>query len=295
MSPSNSWFERLDRIDRRWIFLLMFLAVSGPILWIGITGKTLPEAPTLAAKAAFDEIDKLPAKSLVLFSFDYDPASSGELQPMATALMHQCAQKGLRIVFIALWPLGNQMAQQTIQEVIRTDYPAMREGEDFVNMGFQAGNEAVMKLLLTDFAIAFPKDSRGEATSTIPILKGVKSVGDFPLLISVSAGYPGSKEWVQYVVSARNDKLNFIAGCTGVSASQLYPYFPQQIAGLLAAIKGAAEYESMVNSSIGGEISPKYQQAQRRMAPQLVGHLLMVGLIIAGNTIFFARRHRGAA
>jgi hypothetical protein len=31
------------------------------------------------------------------------------------------------------------------------------------------------------------------------------------------------------------------------------------------------------------------------MGPQLVAHLLMVGLIIVGNVIFFARKRRGAA
>ena len=109
----------------------MFLAVSGPILWIGVTGKTLPEAPTLAARAVFQEINQLPARSLVLISFDYDPASAGELQPMATSLVRQCAAKNLRMVFIALWPLGSQVAQQTIQDVIRDDYPALKEGDDF--------------------------------------------------------------------------------------------------------------------------------------------------------------------
>lgn len=297
-ASARPWFERLDRIDRRWIFLLMFLAVAAPILWIGVTGKTLPEAPTMAARAVFEEIDHLPARTLVLISFDYDPASAGELQPMATSLVRQCAAKNLRMVFIALWPLGNQVAQQTIQDVIRDDYPKLKEGDDFVNMGYQAGNEAVMKLLLTDFAKAFPKDMRGEATSNIPMLKNVKMVSDFPLLISISAGYPGSKEWVQYVISAYNEKMNFVTGCTGVSAPQLYPYFPQQIAGLLGAIKGAAEYESMVNASLavdGVPTAPKYLQAQRRMGPQLVAHLLMVGLIIVGNVIFFARKRRGAA
>ena len=44
---------------------------------------------------------------------------------------------------------------QTIAEVIRADYPDMREGVDFVNLGFQAGNEGVMKVVLTDFKKAF--------------------------------------------------------------------------------------------------------------------------------------------
>ena len=45
----------------------------------------------------------------------------------------------------------------------------------------------------------------------------------------------------------------------------------------------------------GGE-SPKgkYLEAQRRMGPQLIAHVLMVGLIIAGNLIFFIGRKREA-
>ena len=51
---------RLDRIDRRWIFLAMFVAVAAPILWVGVTGKTFPEAPTPAVQGAFDAVECLP-------------------------------------------------------------------------------------------------------------------------------------------------------------------------------------------------------------------------------------------
>lgn len=284
---------RLQSLDRRWIFLLMAFAVAVPILWSGLTGRTPPEAPTDAARRVLKVIDDLPEGSRVLFAFDYDPASAGELQPMATSLIRQCAARKLRIVCIALWPLGGNMAQETIASVIRADFPAMREGVDFVNLGFQAGNEGVMKVVLTDFTKAFPKDVRGQAASDLPILEGVRTVRDFPLLVNVSAGYPGSKEWVQYVVSASEGKVRMIAGCTGVQTPQMYPYYPGQLAGLLGAIKGAAEYENLLNSVMGGEPAPKYLEAQRRMAPQLFGHLLLVGLIVMGNLIQFAGR-RGA-
>jgi hypothetical protein len=271
----------------------MAIAVAVPILWSGLTGRTPPEAPTDAARRVLKLIDDLPAGSRVLFAFDYDPASSGELQPMATSLIRQCAARKLRIVCIALWPLGGNMAQETIANVIRADYPHMREGVDFVNLGFQAGNEGVMKVVLTDFTKAFPKDVRGQSASDLPILEGVRTVRDFPLLVNVSAGYPGSKEWVQYVVSASEGSVRMIAGCTGVQTPQMYPYYPVQLAGLLGAIKGAAEYENLLNSTMGGEPEPKYLEAQRRMAPQLFGHLLLVGLIVVGNVIQFAGR-RGA-
>jgi hypothetical protein len=80
-----------------------------------------------------------------------------------------------------------------------------------------------------------------------------------------------------------------------VQAPQLYPYFPRQMTGILGAIKGAAEYEALVNAKLDGDRLPpaKYLEAQRRMGPQLFAHLLMVGLIIAGNVIYF--RQRGAS
>lgn len=289
----------LESLDRRWIFLAMAIAVAGPIIFIGLTGKTLPETPTPAASAVYNAIEALPPGSRVLMSFDFDPASGGELTPMATSLVHQCAARGHKMVFIALWPLGPQLIEETIRRVIRADYPALKEGVDYVNLGFQSGNESVMKVMLTDFAKAFPNSSAGQAIGSIEMLRGVTRVGDFPLLITISAGYPGAKEWVQYVVSSSGGKIKMVTGCTGVQTPQLFPYYPVQLTGMLGAIKGAAEYESLVNSSLAKAgsteaVPAKYLEAQRRMGPQLGAHLLMVFLIVLGNIAYFAQRREKA-
>jgi hypothetical protein len=62
---------------------------------------------------------------------------------------------------------------------------------------------------------------------------------------------------------------------------------------MLAAIKGAAEYETLINERYpieGGLPVPELREAQRRMGPQLTAHLLMVTLIILGNVVYFAQR-----
>ena len=59
----------------------------------------------------------------VLLSFDYDPASEGELGPMATAFVKQCAEKKLKMYFMALWPIGSQMADGAIDNVLKADFP----------------------------------------------------------------------------------------------------------------------------------------------------------------------------
>ncbi|MGH7127088.1 MAG: hypothetical protein ACREJB_01705 [Planctomycetaceae bacterium] len=285
-------YEFLRTIDRRWIFLLMLLAVAVPIL---LETKP-PETPTVLAINVFEEIEALEPGDRVLLAFDFDPASEGELGPMATAFVRHCCEKNLKMYFIALWPVGPQMIDQSIENVIVADFPDMVYGEDYVNLGFKSGNEGVIKVIVTDLKQLYTTDARGTNIDQIPMCKDIESVQDMELIINVSAGYPGTKEWVQYAATPYPDEIRIVAGCTGVQAPLLYPYIPQQLPGLLGAIKGAAEYEALVMEKYGGEvIDPKYLEAQRRMGPQLVAHLLMIGLIIAGNVIFFMDRRRGRA
>ena len=79
-------------------------------------------------------------------------------------------------------------------------------------------------------------------------------------------------------------------------APLLYPYIPQQLPGLLAAIKGAAEYEALVMEKYGGDDPPlKYQKGKLRMGPQLIAHCLIIVLVVLANVIYFAERRRGVA
>lgn len=288
----------LQTLDRRWIFLAMGLAVAVPIL----LESRFPEKATAIAERAFDTINDLPDGSRVLLAFDFDPASEPELGPMATSLVRHCAMRGYKMYFITLWPFGPQMVSDKIREVILADFPALVEGTDWVNLGFQAGNEAIMTQAKSDFKRTFPRDVRGIAVAQIPMMTDIRTTRDFACLIAVSAGYPGGKEWVQYVVTPERGSatpLRAVVGCTGVQTPQLFPYYPGQLDGLIGAIKGAAEYETLVNADAerrnpGAPVPAKYLEAVRRMGPQMVAHVLMVSLIVLGNVIFFVGRRRGA-
>lgn len=275
-------------LDRRWIFLLMLLAVAIPIL----LQLQFPEKATPLAQMVFDAVEDLPDGSKVLLAFDFDPASEGELGPMATAFVRHCAGKGHKMYFMALWPVGPQMIDQAINTVILSDFPEMIYGEDYVNLGFKPGYEGVIKVIVTDLRQLYTTDDTGTNIDRIPMCRDIRSVRDFDLIINVSAGYPGTKEWVQYAATPYPDEIKLVAGCTGVQAPLMYPYIPKQLAGMLGAIKGAAEYEMLVVERFGLEGQGKYEEALRRMGPQLVAHLLMIALIVAGNVVFFAQRRR---
>lgn len=284
------FWATLTSLDRRWIFLLLLWSVLVPIYFIGVTGRTFPEVPSALAHATFDEIDRLEPGDPVLLAFDYDPASEGELGPMATAFVKHAAEKRLKMYFMALWPLGAQMIDNAIARVITADFPGLEYGRDYVNLGFKSGNEGVIRVIVTNLRELYTTDSRGTAMQDIPMMAGITNIQQMKLIINVSSGYPGTKEWVQYAVTPF-PALRLVAGATGVQAPLLYPYVPQQLSGLLGAIKGAAEYEKLVVDAYGGPSpAPKYLEGLRRMGPQLVAHLLIILLIVVANVVFFAER-----
>lgn len=287
MSQSPSIIDRLARLDRRWVFLMMLAAVAIPIL----IKLQFPETPSQQSQAVFDEIELLPEGAPVLLAFDYDPASEGELSPMATSFVLHCASKKLKLYFLSLYPVGPQMVEDTIQKVLLPDFPDYAYGEDYVNLGYKPGYEGVVKVIMTDLRQLYTTDSRGTNIDQIPMCRGIENVQDMDLIINVSAGYPGVKEWVQYAVTPYSDKVGMVAGVTGVQAPNMYPYIPQQMRGMLGAIKGAAEYESLVTEKyIQGEPRLLYQEGRRRMGPQSVAHLLMISLILAGNLLFYLQK-----
>lgn len=283
-------YRWLRDLDRRWVFLLMLLAVAVPIL----LQSRFPEKPSGLARAAFDQIESLAPGDRVLLAFDFDPASAGELGPMATAFTYHCAKKGLRMYFLALWPVGPQMIDRTIQDVIAPDFPDLVYGKDYVNLAYKSGGEGVIKVILTDIRQLFATDALGTPVEQIPMMADLANIRQMELIVSISAGSPGTTEWVQYAVTPYPEDLRIVAGCTGVQAPLLYPYIPEQLSGLLGAIKGAAEYEELVMGAYGsGSRRGVYSEARRRMGPQLVAHVLMIVLIIAGNLVFFAERRQG--
>ena len=194
--------------------------------------------------------------------------------------------------FMSLWPLGVQMTDNTIAKVITADFPELVYGRDYVNLGFKSGQEGVIKVVATNLRELYTTDSHGTGLQELPMMAGINNIQQMKLIINIAAGYPGTKEWVQYAVTPF-PAVRLVAGATGVQAPLLYPYVPRQLAGLLGAIKGAAEYEKLVVDAYGGpKPDPKYLEGLRRMGPQLVAHLLIILLIVGANIVYLDERRR---
>ena len=281
-------FISLGSLDRRIIFLIVGLSVLIPLLkpeWID-----LPIRPTPESQIVFDEINKLNEGDKVLLSFEYSPSTKPEIHPMAIAILKHLYAKNIQVYGFALWPDGNFMSTEAFSEV-SDDYDK-KYGVDYVNLGYRPGGEAVIKGIASDIRTLYTVDLQGTSINDIPMMKDVVNIEDFDFVFSLSAGYPGSKEWVQYACDPNNIPLS--TGCTSIQVTDIMPYVENdQIRGILAGMPGAAEYESLVEAELQKmEISVKPGEASGMMAAQSIAHVVIVLFIIFGNISYFITRKK---
>jgi hypothetical protein len=268
----------LEKLDRRWLFLIVGLLVLGPLL----RPLGLPLRTSEPVRQFHDTVAALPDRSIVLMSCDFDPGAKPELVPMTKTALRQLWDKRCRVVITCLWNGGPGLVDATVEEVaneFRAKGVDLRYGEDYVFLGYKAGNEAVMVLMGQGVANAFPKDHRGNETRSLPLMTQVRDYSSFPLLVNISAGYPGTKEWVQQVNSRFH--LPMVSGCTAVSAPEYYPYLQSgQLKGLLGGMAGAAEYERARDEK---------GSATRGMDAQSLGHFFIAFCILLGNVVMWTK------
>ncbi|MCK9224522.1 MAG: hypothetical protein M0R46_03895 [Candidatus Muirbacterium halophilum] len=100
----------LKTLDRRIIFLFMAIAVILPT----ITGQRFPVQPSPMTDDFASVLKELKSNDTVLLSADYDPGSQAELQPMTLAFMKYCFDNNIKVVTMALWPLGSKLIESAL-------------------------------------------------------------------------------------------------------------------------------------------------------------------------------------
>ncbi len=266
--------ERMLKIDRRIIFLVIGLCTLLPLLYpVGLPIKISSEV-----RGVYNHIESLPERSVFFLSFDFDPASKPELHPQAIALLRHAFRKNLRVVTMTLWVTGTGLADQIVTQVAKE--MGKENGKDYVFLGWSPGNTAVIINLGQNLYNTFPSDYGGKPTKGLPVLDGVQSLKDVTYLVSLGAGNPGVEAW--YVFGKDKYKFEMGGGCTGVMAPGLYPLLRSgQINGLIGGLRGAAEYESLIE---------QMGKAVAGMDAQSATHVAIIVLVIICNLFYFSMR-----
>ncbi len=263
-------------MNRQVIYIVLLVALSLPFIVPGM-GFKMPE-PSPEVKQAYEYIENLPNNCRVLFSIDYGPSSMPETHPMVMAMAKQLFRKDCKIAVMTLWSfqgilMGND-AMNTISKQTGREY-----GKDWVMLGFRPGIAAVLTNIGVDFKSVYSADVKGTPLDSIDFLRDVKTVKDFDLVVDFAAGATGDS-WVQ--ITGARFGIPIIIGSTAVIAPSFYTYWQAgQIKGLIGGLRGAADYERLVNMRGLATIG---------MLSQTFGHWVILFFIFVGNVLYFFER-----
>ncbi|MBT4502257.1 MAG: hypothetical protein HOC74_31275 [Gemmatimonadetes bacterium] len=268
--------DRLLNIDRRIIFVFVFIGVAVPLL----LDFNLPVKITPSSQAMYDRIEQVAAEGegIVLLSFSYGPSTVPEIQPMVLSILRHCFSHDLKVVAICLWPDAVGLAQQAL-ETVSAEY-GKEYGADYAFMGYKPGGAIVIVNMGQDLHSAYPQDNWGKASSELEVTSNIHSLRDFDFVIDFAAGNSVDHWWVPY--GQEKYKFPLGAGCTAVVAPDLKPYQNSgQLVGMLGGLAGAAEYEKLVGQP---------GSATAAMTSQSSTHLILIAFIVLGNAMYFISR-----
>lgn len=289
------FWERLQTIDRRWIYIVIWLVVMIPLLApFRIKPIAMPPVERL-----FNYIDTMPEDRTLVISVDYTPDTQPELHPMCIALLRHAFATGRRVGLLTLNVFGLGLGEDAIRQVTEefnshaaTHQDSIIYGEDYVYWGWSTPILTVLLGMGERIANVFPVDYYGNRTESLPITRRLKNYEHIGIVVSI-AGSTLPLTWVTYAQTQFG--VPIAAGATAVSAADYYPYLNSgQFTGMLAGMKGAAEYEQLVldKMQVLGMDWGQRQRGTEAMSSQTAAHLAIMAFILVGNIAFFATRRR---
>jgi hypothetical protein len=270
-----TFLEKMMQIDRRWVYLAIGLAVIIP----AIKSFDVPVSVSPEVKRIYDFVDSLKADDYIFICVDYDPSSMAELNPMTVAIVNQAFQKDLKIVFVTLSQFGPGLVEQITSELAGNH--GKINGVDYAFLGYRPYPAIVILAMGVDFRVPFPQDYYGMPLDSLPVMDGIKNFEDVKGVIEITSGNT-AEFWLTY----GNGRYGFplAIGITGVMSANYYQYLSSgQLFGIIPGVKGAAEYEELVNYPGEGKAQMSYQ---------VIAHAVIILFIIISNVAYFATRKR---
>ncbi|MBI3945809.1 MAG: hypothetical protein HY321_07810 [Armatimonadetes bacterium] len=242
------------------------------------------------ALGLYDAVGKVRDDQLVLLSVNWEAGTVGESMPQTEALIQHLFLAKKRFAIFGIDPIGPGFAQRIAER--QAERLGKTYGVDWVNWGYKPGQLAMFLGLARDIPGTIKQDSIRKADlTTLPVMRGIKSARDLGLILEVTST-DSIEIWIQYFHGVYGTPVGYAP--TAVMVPEAYPYLnAKQLVGMLAGIKGAAEYADLLERNWDVEMTWEYPP-RRAMNAVAIAHVLIVLLIVLGNYQYFTRHRRRA-
>ena len=253
------FFERLQKLDRRWIYLILAIAIILPLAF-PFNSRTYTTRPTeslyrmIDSFAPPDGTNPVDHNRAFLMAIMHDASTMPELFPMELALLRHAFERDIK-VFTITWlataaPILD-LAINTVKEEFATREENPKQlisGVHYVNFGYKIP-ALYLPIILgmgEDISNAVEIDAEGRQLSSLAAMTNIRNYNEMNLVVEFTGSSPGGT-WITYARSRFG--VNVAVGVTAVSAADVYPYLQTgQMIGMLGGLKCAAEYEMLVES-----------------------------------------------
>ena len=237
-------FERIQQLDRRWIYIVVALAIALPLAF-PFNSDNVTSPPT---ENLYQFIDSFAGRQdrAILLSFNHDASTMPELFPMEVAILRHCFERNIKVFTLTWLPSAGPIIDYAINTV-KEDYPNIKSGVHYCNFGYIPYSLAMPTILGMgdNIAAAVKTDAEGRKLENLEIMKSLTNYSELNLVIEFSGSSAGGL-WLYY--ARPKFGLNIAVGVTAVMAADMYPYLQTgQFIGMLSGLKGAAEYEKLTD------------------------------------------------
>jgi hypothetical protein len=244
---------------------------------MGALGMVLDKQRRELISEELGAIDVQPADSVALVSFDYTPATDGEMRPLAQAIISRLRGQGMRVIAVSLNPEGATLAQQTLDEVLTQRDETY--GEHVINLGFVPGQINGIRALTSkpQFLITRDDFKTGVPLDQFENWQDVDDFGQVNLVVILPDDATTARWWIEQLSVANQTEQYLLAATSATVGPFMQPYADSgQLDGLISGITGAAAIEATRNN---------FGLARQMLDSQSIAHLIIIILIAAGTIV----------
>ncbi|MBL8088462.1 MAG: hypothetical protein JNM85_10395 [Chthonomonas sp.] len=263
----RSFVDRISKLSSQTLYLLLIL-VCTVTLFFKADVPSKPEDQSVDMFLALSQLD--PSKPILIQS-DWTNSSRGESMGQFEALMRIIMRRKVKFL---LYAVGDAQAPQVARNVINRINLEQPEAEryklfeDWVDAGYYADPSGAFATSMKGNIRAAFKDKQnrrpdGQSADIwgSPVLAKVKRIGDFQLLVNITAS--GTMD---FLIARVGGSVPLALMCTGVIGPQMQQYYASgQLVGLSIGLKGVYDIERMMESGVRGTSVPKSGPDDKRI------------------------------
>jgi hypothetical protein len=238
--------ETLRNLNRRYfMFILLILIIIPAVNPIGI-----PIPVSDFTREVYDYIEGLPDDSLIVIACNVGVALWPEEETFAKAVLWQLGKIPVKFVIVNFGADSPVLMAGALEDLdYDSIFPDKKYGEDYALMGFLAGAETAMASFATNPGGAYETDYFGTPVGQLPIMQELQTTSDIDLIVHITGADADApvRQWVETF------HIPYAAAPTIGWVPTYSPYYDAgQLIGLIAGIRGGAEYELLIDRPSSG-------------------------------------------